>query len=137
MLGNIASRLADLALNNILGSASGGTGIFGSLLGELFGGRTPNFGISPAKFSIPSYAVGTPYVPHNQLAYLHKGEAVIPAHRNNGAGAGQVVININNNGVGVMTDRQAETLRQQIRNEMRGVAQEETLRQLRPGGMLR
>lgn len=32
---------------------------------------------------IPGYAVGTPYVPQDGLAYLHEGEAVIPAKFNN------------------------------------------------------
>jgi len=31
---------------------------------------------------LPEYAQGTPYVPEDGLAYLHKGEAVIPADRN-------------------------------------------------------
>jgi hypothetical protein len=35
---------------------------------------------------IPSYAVGTPYVPNDQLAMLHKGEAVIPEQYNQPAG---------------------------------------------------
>ncbi|HHV26008.1 MAG TPA: phage tail tape measure protein [Tissierellia bacterium] len=31
---------------------------------------------------IPQYAVGTPFVPNDQLAFIHKGEAVIPAKYN-------------------------------------------------------
>jgi hypothetical protein len=40
---------------------------------------------------LPAYKQGTPYVPEDGLAYLHKGEAVIPADKNRGG----VVININ------------------------------------------
>lgn len=40
---------------------------------------------------IPKYAAGTPYVPEDQLAFLHKGEAVVPASRNAGGGT---VVNI-------------------------------------------
>lgn len=35
---------------------------------------------------VPSYDVGTNYVPNDGLAYLHKGEAVIPAKYNEGIG---------------------------------------------------
>jgi len=41
--------------------------------------------------NLPKYEQGTPYVPEDGLAYLHKGEAVIPADKNRGG----VVININ------------------------------------------
>ena len=34
------------------------------------------------KNRIASYDVGTPYVPNDQLAYVHKGEAIIPAKYN-------------------------------------------------------
>ncbi len=35
---------------------------------------------------LPHYAMGTPWVPHDGPAYLHRGEAVIPAARNTGGG---------------------------------------------------
>ena len=40
---------------------------------------------------IEQYAKGTPYVSNNQLAYLHKGEAVIPAEYNMGVKAGGAI----------------------------------------------
>ena len=42
------------------------------------------FGMS--YIDIPGYATGTNYVPSDGLAYLHKGEAVIPAKYNEGVG---------------------------------------------------
>ena len=45
------------------------------------------------------YAAGTPYVANDQLAFLHKGEAVIPASQNmpgKGGGGGTVNLTINN-----------------------------------------
>ena len=36
--------------------------------------------------ALPGYRAGTPYVPRTGPALLHKGEAVIPANRNGGAG---------------------------------------------------
>lgn len=35
-----------------------------------------------ASISVPQYAVGTPFVPNDQLALIHKGEAIIPAQYN-------------------------------------------------------
>lgn len=34
------------------------------------------------KYGVPQYAVGTNYVPNDQLAMIHKGEAIIPAKYN-------------------------------------------------------
>jgi hypothetical protein len=38
--------------------------------------------------ALAGYAVGTPYVPQDGLAMLHRGEAVIPSKYNKGGGAG-------------------------------------------------
>ncbi len=40
-----------------------------------------------AAATLPHYAMGTPWVPQDGLAYLHRGEAVIPASRNAGSTA--------------------------------------------------
>ena len=34
---------------------------------------------------LPSFDVGTNYVPHDMIAQIHKGEAIIPAKYNNGS----------------------------------------------------
>jgi len=54
--------------------------------------------ISLLSGSLPSYAVGTPYVPRDMVAQIHKGEAIIPASENGisqTSGNGDVVINFN------------------------------------------
>ncbi|MCK9443151.1 MAG: phage tail tape measure protein [Tissierellaceae bacterium] len=48
--------------------------------------------------NVPRYAVGTPFVPSDQLAFLHKGEAVIPAKYNPyGSGLGGNTVTVSNN----------------------------------------
>lgn len=56
---------------------------------------------------LESYAIGTNYVPSDGLAYLHKGEAVIPADKNKGF-TGGIVINVTGNNI--MSDRDADVL---------------------------
>jgi hypothetical protein len=41
---------------------------------------------------VPRYAQGTPYVPNDGLAFLHKGEAVIPASMNGGGGSVRIEV---------------------------------------------
>lgn len=70
--------------------------ITSSLFGKLFGGGETGGGSSGIEasqlagniFGVTSFDTGTPYVPKDMLAYIHKGEAVIPAAQNNGGGGG-------------------------------------------------
>lgn len=137
LLSNLSSRLLDLGLNSILGSASGGKGLFGSLLGGLFGGRTPDFGLSTAALPIPHFAQGG-MMQYDGLAHLHKGEMVLTPGQQRGGG--QVVINapinITNHGEGSMSDAQASRLQEQATESFRRIVEAELLRQRRPGGML-
>lgn len=57
---------------------------------------------SPANFGadVPSFKVGTPYVPKDTLAYLHQGEAVLTREQNQGRRGPEkqpITINITNN----------------------------------------
>jgi hypothetical protein len=72
-------------------SSSGGSNIFSSIasgLSSIFssGGGSSAGGIGSAIGSIfsalPSFAIGTNYVPGNMVAQIHKGEAIVPARYN-------------------------------------------------------
>jgi hypothetical protein len=66
----------------------------GTVLKEL--GSFANGGmINTPKYSMPSFAVGTPNVPYDMIAKIHKGEAIIPANMNNGTMGGTFNITIN------------------------------------------
>jgi hypothetical protein len=60
---------------------------------------------------IPQLATGTPYVPRDMLAYLHKGEAVVPAAMNRGGGG---TVNVNVSG-SILSERDIVRV---IRNEL-------------------
>jgi len=74
------------------------------------------------------YKLGTPWVPNDQIAFLHKGEAVVPANVNahrvrSGMGAGGNVINIHVHGqmvdpIGVA--QQIEQVLTKLKNVRRG-----------------
>jgi len=74
-------------------------GLFGGLIkgiGGLFGGAGGGAGagagwVSAGDMDIPSFDVGTPYVPQDTLAMVHKGERIIPASQNTGMGGGPTI----------------------------------------------
>jgi len=121
------SSLADSIINNLIrieiqksimqpiASAMGGSDLLsglGSLLG-LGGGSAPasapvgdyslSSGGSSFGLKLPSYAVGTDYVPRDMIAQIHEGEQIVPKAYNPAAGngAGTVLqVNIVNNASG-------------------------------------
>lgn len=74
--------------------------------------------------NIPQFATGTPYVPQDMLAIVHKGEAIIPAAQNNG-GSGGLTVYLVNNGIMGMADAEnwvARVVRDRaLRGGFRGV----------------
>lgn len=65
--------------------------------------------------NLPSFAVGTSYVPRDMVANIHKGEMIIPADEaaalrsGNGGGSGGVVVNITNQSGAKVTTNSRET----------------------------
>ncbi len=66
MFSSIASGLSSIFSSGGGGSSASG---IGSAIGSLFS-------------ALPSFAVGTNYVPGNMIAQIHKGEAIVPARYN-------------------------------------------------------
>lgn len=78
-------------LGNALSGAIGGFDL-SKLFGDFSLSTVAKAGLS--MFGFPGYAQGTPYVPDDGLAFLHKGEAVVPAQYNiPGGGGGSLTIN--------------------------------------------
>ena len=77
--GGSASGFGDI-LSKIFGSSGGFN--FGSLFGSGAGGGAA-IGNLGADFLIPGFDVGTPFVPRDMVAKIHKGERIVPAAQNN------------------------------------------------------
>src|SRR6185437_6123561 len=81
-----AANSAAAALQSV--AASGGLGGGGGgALGNLFGigsagGGDPEGLMGVFAGGLPAFAMGTPYVPRDMIAQVHRGEAIIPASMN-------------------------------------------------------
>ena len=69
-----------------------------------------------SNMNIRTYATGTNYVPNDGLAYLHKGEAVIPASQNK-AGMNGITVNVTGNTIS--NSRDADKLANTIVSKLR------------------
>lgn len=71
---------------SLFGGSGGGGGFdFGKLFGffgSSGGGSAAAIGNMGADFLLPGFAVGTPYVPRDMIARIHKGERIVPAAEN-------------------------------------------------------
>jgi len=84
MIAEAASAEIMKRLFGDFGSKGGGGGQIGGWVGSLLS-------------SLPSFDVGTPYVPRDMVAKVHQGERIVPAAQNRAGGGGQsisVVINM-------------------------------------------
>lgn len=77
-VGNMVSAVTGL-IGQIRSSVSNLDGYLSSMSSKSF-----NFSFS----GLPSFDVGTNYVPHDMVAQIHKGEAIVPAKYNNGSFGG-------------------------------------------------
>ena len=79
----IANAVAADLGKRLFGDIGAGNGI-GGLIGE---------GLKFLSAELPSFAVGTPYVPRDMIAQIHRGERIVPAAQNNGSGGHTVIVN--------------------------------------------
>lgn len=95
-ISRIASEdLASQLFGSISGGSGGGSSIFGSFFSSLF--SSGSSGSSATAFSggitIPSFDVGTDFVPRDMLAMVHKGEQIVPAAFNKIGGQSSKSVN--------------------------------------------
>ena len=89
---DIAKILTRKLITDPLGNAASDA-LKSSGIGDIFGGLFKGGGSSQPEL-LNSYAVGTDYVPYDQVAKIHQGERIVPASQNSGGGGG-VTINFN------------------------------------------
>ena len=120
------------------GAVSGLAGLFGSF----FSGSSGATGLSTLPASVlPSFAVGTDYVPRDMIAQIHQGERIVPAKYNNAWG-GSVVVQQNFNitpdsASGQTAANGGDAGRyKQFAEMMASVTKQVIVQEMRSGGML-
>ena len=128
------SLIADLArielkaLLTTSGSGAGGGlgGLLGWLGSKFGGGSSPLPGSLGAAggLPLPSFDIGSDYVPRDMVALIHRGERIIPAAQNTPAGGSPLTITVNVN-AGANTDaaglrRSAGLIAREVAGAVRG-----------------
>ena len=112
MIAEAASAEIMKRLFGDFGSKGGGGNQIGGWIGSLLS-------------SLPSFDVGTPYVPRDTLAMVHQGERIIPAAQNRAGAGGQnisVVINMSGGGNGGDLRQAAGDIARRIGQTVSGAA---------------
>ena len=87
----VTEPLANWATEFLKGmGGSGGGGGFGSILGALFGSGGGGSHASAAYFADLFAAGGSDFVPRDMLAYVHRGERIVPADQNRKGSMGNI-----------------------------------------------
>lgn len=109
LLGSLIPGGGDFA--GAFGFSSGLEGSVGAVTAGVMGADA---GGMSALMGLASFDVGTPYVPNDMIAQIHRGEAIVPAHMNSpySAGAGVTVTNqfVLPNGVDLRTQSQIASM---------------------------
>lgn len=123
VLSSLAKDIAKIALRSATAPMISG-------LGEWFGSKLTSW--------LPSFAVGSSYVPSDMVANIHKGEMIIPAKeasaiRNGSSRGGEFVANINISGGGGGDPRETARV---IEQQLDGWWNEKMRNSMRPGNIL-
>lgn len=83
----MARNLITEPLGKAVSDRIGGTSGVSGYLKNIFGGDSEPVALN-------TYAVGTDYVPFDQVAQIHKGEKIIPANQNGGGGGVNITFSV-------------------------------------------
>lgn len=143
LVDSIAADFARLAIRQSI------TGPLAGMLGQL-GSSSSSVGgsiLSGLSDILPSFDVGTSYVPRDMIAQIHKGERIVPASQNTASrtSSGNASFNVTNSininwtssgGAANDNDTQAERLAQEMQRQLDQSMQRYIDKQKRIGGQL-